>query len=242
MTEAIIKKVNRLFFSVLCDEASDSSEKEQLSLCLIYIDGNGDICEDFLKYIHCQSGLTGKDLYNEIISSLESFNLNIQNYRGQGYDGAGAVAGKVNGLAALILKGNPKALYTHCASHRLILVIFSSCNIVSIRNLMSTVKGVTSFFKFLPIRADHLETFILSKEEDKKVKTKLLDPSRTNWVARIDGLDLFEDELVSVLKTLKFFCLNAESKVNRDIVSRSQILLNHLSNFPFNSCSYGKNI
>ena len=55
----------------------------------------------FSEIHHCQSGLTGKDLYNKIISSLESFNLDIQNYLGQGYDGAGAVAGKVNGLAGL---------------------------------------------------------------------------------------------------------------------------------------------
>ena len=73
---------------------------------------NGEICEDFLKYIHYQDGLTGKNLYNEIISSLESFDLDIQNCRGQGYDGAEAVAGKVNGLTALFLKENPKALYT----------------------------------------------------------------------------------------------------------------------------------
>ena len=80
MTEAIINKVKQAkSFSVLCDEDSDSSNKEQLSFCLRYVDENGDICEDFLKYIHCQSGLTGKDLYNEIISSLESFNLDIQN-------------------------------------------------------------------------------------------------------------------------------------------------------------------
>ena len=65
------------------------------------------------------------------------------------------------------------------------------------------------------------------------MKTKLLDPSRTWWVGRINGLDLFEDEFVLVVKTLEFFCLNPESKVNRDTVSRSQALLNHLSNFPF---------
>ena len=135
MTEAIINKVKQAkFFSVLCDEASDSSNKELLSFCLRYVDENGDICEDFLKYIHCQSGLTGKDLYNEIISSLESFNLDIQNCLGQGYDGAGAVAGKVNGLAALFLKENPKALYTHCASYRLNLAICSSCDVVSVGN------------------------------------------------------------------------------------------------------------
>ena len=143
------------------------------------------------------------------------------------------MAGKVNGLAALPLKENPKAFYTYCTSHRLNLAICSSCNIVSVRNLMSTVKDLTYFFKFPPIRADHFEKFILSKEEAKKVKTKLLDPSPTWWVARIDGFDLFEDDFVSVVKTLKFFCLNPESKVNRDTVSRSQTLLNHLSNFPF---------
>ena len=65
------------------------------------------------------------------------------------------------------------------------------------------------------------------------MKTKLLDPSRTWWVGRINGLDLFEDEFVSIVKTLEFFCLNPESKVNRDTVSRSQALLNHLSNFAF---------
>ena len=110
MTKAIISKVKQAkFFSVLRDEASDSSNKEQLHL-LRYIDENGGICEDIVKYIHCQSGLTGKDLYSDIISSLETFNLDIQNCRGQGYDGAGAVAGKLNGLAALFLKENPKVL------------------------------------------------------------------------------------------------------------------------------------
>ena len=112
------------------------------------------------------------------------------------------MAGKVNGLTVLFLKENPKALYTHCTGYRLNLAICSSCDTVSVRNLMSTVKDATYFFKFSAIRADHLEKFILSKEEAKKVKTKLLDPSRTRWVARIDGLNLFEDEFVSVAKTL----------------------------------------
>ena len=78
--------------------------------------------------------------------------------------------------------------------------------------------------KFLPIRADHFEKVVLSKEEAKKVKNKLLDPRNTLWAARTDGLDLFEDELVSIVKTLEFFCLNPESEVNRDTVFRYQDL------------------
>ena len=147
MTESIINKVNLAnFFSILCDEAPDSSNKEQICFGWRYIDENGDICEDFLKFIRCQFGLTGKNLYNEIISYLESFNLDIQNYSGQGYDGSGTVADKVNDLAALLLKKNLKSLYTNCASQRLNLVIGLACDIVSVRNLMSTVKDVTYFF------------------------------------------------------------------------------------------------
>ena len=79
------------------------------------------------------------------------------------------MAGKLNGLAALFLKENPKDLYTPCAaSQRLNLAICSSCDIVSVRNLMSTVKDVTYFFEFLSIRANRLEKFILSIEEGKK--------------------------------------------------------------------------
>ena len=35
------------------------------------------------------------------------------------------------------------------------------------------------------------------------MKTKLLDPSRTRWVARVDGLELFEDAFVSIVNTLE---------------------------------------
>ena len=124
MTETIIGRVKEpKFYSVICDEAPDASNKEQLSFCLRYVNDDRDISKDFLKFIHCKSGLSGKDLYNEVTEALISFGLDLQNCRGHGYDGAGAVSGHVNGLLALILRENSKALYTHCASHRLNLVI-----------------------------------------------------------------------------------------------------------------------
>ena len=94
------------FYSTICDEASGASNKEQLSLCFRYVNDDGDICEDFLKFIHCKSGLTGKDLYNEVTEAWSSFGLDLQNCCGQGYDVAGAVSGHVNGLSALILTEN----------------------------------------------------------------------------------------------------------------------------------------
>ena len=143
------------FYSIISHEASDASNKEQFSFCLGYVNDDGGICENFLKFIHCKSGLTGKDLYNEVTEALSSFGLAVQNYRGQGYDGAGALSDHVNGLSALILKENSKILYTHCASQRLNLVIATSCKTSSVRNLMDVIKDISHFLNFSPISPEH---------------------------------------------------------------------------------------
>ena len=71
ITETIIKIFfDAQYFSVLCNEASDTSNKEQLSFCLRYVDKKGKICEDFLKFVHCKSGLTGKDLFKKVVCSI----------------------------------------------------------------------------------------------------------------------------------------------------------------------------
>ena len=113
-----------------------------MSFCPRYVNDDGNICEYFLKFIHYKSGLTGKVLYKKVTEALTSFGLDLQNCRDQGFDGAGAVSGDVNGLSALILRENSKALYTHCASHRLNLAIGTSCKVPSVRNLMDVIKDI----------------------------------------------------------------------------------------------------
>ena len=129
-----------------------------------------------MKFISCKTGLTGKDLYNEVTEALSSFGLDLQNCHGQGYGGAGAVSGHVNGLSALILRENSKALYTHCASHTLNLVIGTSCKVSSVINLMDVIKGISYFLNFPLIRAEHLQNFI-KKYKQGKTKCKLIDVS-----------------------------------------------------------------
>ena len=185
-----------------------------------------------MKFVHCKSGLTGKDLFKEVVDTLNELGLDLKNCRGQGYDGAGAVSGVVNGLSALILKENEKARYTHCANHRLNLAISTSCKITSIRNLMNTIKEITYFFNFSPIWSEHLQRIIKNASQNKG-KTKLFDVCRTRWVIRIEGLDVFEDILIYIVQTFEYFCLSADSSVNRDTVAKAQVLLNHVTNLNF---------
>ena len=77
------------------------------------------------------------------------------NCRGQGYDGAGGMAGKVNGLSGIVLQSNKLALYTHCHSHRLILVVNSLAGIIGFRNVMDAIKAISCFFNLSPKKQEH---------------------------------------------------------------------------------------
>ena len=132
-----------VFFSIIADEASDSSNKEQLSLVLRFVDDDNNIRQDFVKFLHCKWDLRGADLAKLILDELTNLNLCVSDCRGQGYDGAGAVAGHVSGLSAHILRLNPTALYTHCFSHRLNLVVTKYCSIPLVRNTFMQIKEIS---------------------------------------------------------------------------------------------------
>ena len=50
------------------------------------------------------------DLFEAVINILSEFGFDLMNCRGQGYDGAGDMAGKVNGLSGIALQSNKLAL------------------------------------------------------------------------------------------------------------------------------------
>ncbi|XP_042435612.1 uncharacterized protein LOC122021560 [Zingiber officinale] len=79
ITLAIINDIGDKFFSLMVDEARDSSVKEHMRVVL--------------------------------------------RLRGQGYDGASNMRDEFNGLKSLVLQENPFAMYVHCFSHRLQLVL-----------------------------------------------------------------------------------------------------------------------
>ena len=136
ITDLVVRKIKENhFFSILADEASDCSYQEQLCLVIRYVGSDCVIREEFLGFLHCGLGLSCKALAETVLGGLINLGLDIRNCRGEGYDGAAAVSGHINGLSAHICKINSKAIYTHCHSHHLNLVIGTSCNIHCVRNV-----------------------------------------------------------------------------------------------------------
>ena len=59
--EQIIANVrSSKFYSLLADEETDCSTKEQMLLVLFYVDRNREIQERFVTFIHCDNGISGK--------------------------------------------------------------------------------------------------------------------------------------------------------------------------------------
>ena len=85
------------------------------------------LSERFLGFHLCDEGVTGEALTKDILEKLMELQLDPQLLRGQAYDGAGAMAGKSKGVAAQITRQYLKALYTHCAVHRLNLCVVVKC-------------------------------------------------------------------------------------------------------------------
>ena len=158
----IISRVKKVgWYSVVADEVTDISNKEQLSLVVRYVDhGSLLVREDLVAFIECDTGISGRVIADKIISCLQAYGLDLSNLRGQAYDGAGNMAGSVNGAAALITADYPLALYLHCASHSLNLAVVKSLQLTSVRNMMGIAEKVFQFFAAHPKRQGALEKSI----------------------------------------------------------------------------------
>ena len=129
-------------FSVVADETADIYNKEQLSLVLRFVDASQQIWEEFIGFYHCEAGTSGEALKEMILGA-------VADRRGQSYDGAGNMAGKYNGVSSLIQGQFSTALYVHCMNHRLNLCVADTCSLYLVKNMMSVVRNLSSYFLVL---------------------------------------------------------------------------------------------
>lgn len=139
---AIVEEINKArFFSIIADEASSSCQ-EYLSLTIRYVSADNTIKEEFVNF-HRVGRCTGQLLGLQILERVDAIGLDIRNCRGQGYDGAAAMSSDEVGVMSVIKERAPNAIYLHCASHCLNLVITSACKITSIRKAIDRVSAVS---------------------------------------------------------------------------------------------------
>ena len=117
-----------IFFTIMTDDYTDITNKEQFSFCIRTVDDNLEVKEDFLGFYELEN-IKIVRVVNAIKDILLRFNFSLQHCRGQTYDGASNIMGKKSGVATKLLEAQQKTLFTHCQGHSVSLAVkdFTAC-------------------------------------------------------------------------------------------------------------------
>jgi len=118
MANSIVRKIadiirNNTYFSLMADEVTDSSNREQVAICLHWVDENFNAHEDFVG-LHKVKSIGTNVLVAVLKDVLLRLNLSLANCRGECYDGAANMVGIRTGVATQISKCEQRAIFTHC--------------------------------------------------------------------------------------------------------------------------------
>ena len=225
-----IKKAQ--FFSVMADEAAGVSNSQQMSLVIRFVDESSTNRESFLGFVRCSDDLSGKGISEKILASEEDHGLDMSLCRGQGYDGAGNMAGKIRGAATRIQKQHPKAFYVLCGSHLLNLAVAPACSIQEISNTMEHMKSVTDFFNCHAKHGDLLCGKMKAHLPSSR-HSRLIDVCRTRLLARLDGLDIFLELFIPIVAAVVHVQKNHDGSWNPDIIKKASWLFYTVVSFEF---------
>ena len=95
-------------YTVMVDETTDQSNKEQVVLVLRWVDEALDVHEEFIG-LYATSSTTAESLVSIIKDTLLRMNLKIEHCRGQCYDGASAMSGAKKGVAKILTDADCRA-------------------------------------------------------------------------------------------------------------------------------------
>eukprot|EP00105_Crassostrea_gigas_P017526 XP_011435339.1 PREDICTED: zinc finger MYM-type protein 1-like [Crassostrea gigas] len=96
------------FFSIMVDETTDQSNREQVVIVIRHVDSDLNVQEKFIGLCMVPS-IDAATLTSVILDTLVRMNISLSKCRGQCYDGASNIPGAKKGVAANITKQESRA-------------------------------------------------------------------------------------------------------------------------------------
>ena len=174
------------YYTLMADEVTDSSNREQVVVCLRWIDDDFDPHEDFIGLHKVES--TGANVLVAVLKdTLLRMNLKLANCRGQCYDGAANMAGCRSGVATQIAAEEVRAVYTHCYGHALNLAAGDTVRQSRLlRDTLDTTGEMSKLLKYSP-RRDSLFEKLKSEISPSQPGFRTLCPTR--WTVKAASLE-----------------------------------------------------
>ncbi|QQP57420.1 Uncharacterized protein FKW44_002402 [Caligus rogercresseyi] len=201
-------------FSLIVDETSDVGNREQVAVCLRYVN-NEQPTETFVGFYEAKS-TTGETLFQIVLEVINCLELHVEDIVGQCYDGASNMTGKEKGVAKRIQEVSPKAIYVHCYGHRLNLALQDTLekNTV-IRNALGVIQSIHNFFNS-PKRENVLRSVEMPADLEATPYIKLKSLSETRWSCRWEAVKAIDQQPERIIIALLKLSNNKDAKTSVD--------------------------
>uniref|UniRef100_A0A3B4VA62 TTF-type domain-containing protein n=1 Tax=Seriola dumerili TaxID=41447 RepID=A0A3B4VA62_SERDU len=140
------------YYAILADECKDLSKRELVAVCIRYLH-DGALRERALGFVET-ANMTAEAISAKILE-VEPLQLDPALCVGFGFDGASVMSGNRGGVHVILKKTFPHAVYVHCNSHRLNLVLCTAAKVSP---------GISTFFDVI----NSLHTFMTGAERHAK--------------------------------------------------------------------------
>ena len=216
---SLLKKIEGKIYSTMCDEYTDCSNHKQLIFCLHWAEAL-KAHETFLGFCEIPN-IKSSAIVSVIKYILTKYQLSLENFRGQCYDGASNMLGKTSGVAVKLQKLQPKADYTHCYGHSLSLTVKDVTKKVKILgDTMVTAREIIVLIKYSPERENLMEKIKkqIKCNEEVEIKVNSISKlSKTRWTVCAECFKRTLDNYKKLM-TLWKFCLENNNMATEVIV------------------------
>ncbi|XP_062521178.1 zinc finger MYM-type protein 1-like [Corticium candelabrum] len=212
-------------YGLICDETTDVSRQEQMSICVRYVSESMTVKERFLGFWPAES-TDGKSLFNLLNQALNELGIPVGQMRAQCYDGASNMRGRYKGVCTRFQEVEKRALYIHCHAHVLNLTLANACSAVQdIRNVLGVVN---SLYKLLEGSAKRHSRFQAIQEKLGGSSVTLKRLCETRWSSRYEAVHAIKSSFDAIINTLE-----AISTEDAELGPEASCLLKSVQTFHF---------
>ena len=186
------------FYCIMCDECMDTSNREQLVICIRWIDQQLQPQEDFIS-LYKIDDISASTIVATIKDALVRMNLALSRCRGQCYDGAATMMGTRNGVAKQLSDEENRTVFIHCYGHALNLAVGDSVKCSKLlKDALEITFEVSKLVKYSP-KCDVIFEKLKDHLAPDTPGFRVLCPTR--WTVRANSLQSVLDNY-SVLQEL----------------------------------------
>lgn len=222
------------YYAILADEYKDMSKRELVAVCIRYIHA-GTIKERAIGFVDT-GDMSANAISEKILEVLQPLELDPSLCVGLSFDGASVMSGNRGGVHVILKRTFPDAVYVHCNSHRLNLVLCTASKVSGhVSTFFQTLNSLHSFMTGAHRHAKFLE---IQKELHPNRQCLELERSTdTRWSSKSGSVSKVLVLLDVILETLAQF---SETSGHTKVEAESLLQQIQTKKFLFLLVTFGK--